>query len=392
MHSGQPICLTLKAGDRMASISSFKSVLVALAAVAAGMTGCAGGRARTAVMPDVEPVMRRVADAVLRDFPKPPPFDWGEGVLMAGMMRAGLALNEPRYVAFVQAWADHWRQAGLEPVLEGAPNAKIRGYCGHWGPGFPVLMLYEKTKDPAYLTMAQQVVDFIQTRATRTSDGGLGHWAGNKQLWVDTLYMACPPLANLGRIALREDLTQEAVRQLGVFARHCQDAKTGLFYHMYDEPTQRCVGVLWGRGNGWVAMSYVEVLRHLDRRSPEYAGLLADFRRLVRGLLATQDQASGLWHTVLDRPESYLETSATAMILCALLEAQRAGMIRLDGPGAVERAWAGLATKVNEQGRVMDVSGGTMPGSYDMYAARPRGTETWGTGAFLLAASALHTK
>jgi len=67
---------------------------------------------------------------------------------MAGMMQAGAALNEPRYVAFVQKWADHWHTKGIGPVLAGREDDKRRGYCGHWGPGFPVIMLYEKTRNP----------------------------------------------------------------------------------------------------------------------------------------------------------------------------------------------------------------------------------------------------
>jgi len=93
--------------------------------------------------------------------------------------------------------------------------------------------------------MTQQIADFIETKATRTSDGGLGHWSGNRQLWVDTLYMACPPLANLGRLTSRPEYVKEAAKQLQVFATHCRDEKTGLFYHMYDEPKDQRVGVLW---------------------------------------------------------------------------------------------------------------------------------------------------
>ncbi|MGB9626341.1 MAG: glycoside hydrolase family 88/105 protein [Phycisphaerae bacterium] len=341
----------------------------------------------------IDPVrqIRQVADRVLTDFPEPPPFDWGEGVLMAGMIQAGLATDEPRYVAFVQRWADHWRDKGLAPILAGAPQGEERGYCGHWGPGFPVVMLYEETKDPSYLATARQIAEFIETKATRTPDGGLGHWAGNYQLWADTLYMVCPLMASLGRIESRPAYTREAVRQLEIFTRHCRDNKTGLFYHMYDQPTAKRVGVLWGRGNGWVVMSYVEVLRNLDRTSPEFARLSADFQRLVRALLAVQDKDTGLWHTVLDRPDSYIETSASAMILYGFAEGTRLGLV--DGVDREEAAaWFGLCSKANDGGHVIDVSGGTSPAAYEAYANKVRGTESWGTGAFLLAASAVKTQ
>jgi unsaturated rhamnogalacturonyl hydrolase len=361
---------------------------LAVALVALG-SGCASRPASIPVQPSPEPLIRQVADAVLRDFPQPPPFNWGEGTMMAGMMRAGLVLDEPRYIAFVEKWADHWRASGLEQVLEGPPDAKMRAYCGIWGPGFPVALLYEKTGNPVYLQMCRQIAEFVTTRGTRTPEGGLGHWGGNHQLWADTLYMVCPLFTHLTRLTSDPAYLNEAVRQLEICARHAQDEKTGVFWHMYDDDLGKCVGVLWGRGNGWVTMSFVEVLGNLDRRSPKHAILQKQFGRQMDGLLAMQDPQAFLWHTVLDRPETYLETSASAMILVSLVDAQRLDLYQVRDKQLIPRTWAALAAKVDTNGRVFDVSGGTGPQTLEVYASKPRGTYTWGTGAFLLAASAL---
>lgn len=366
--------------------AAMRGGMVAAAMAAAAMAGC---EAQRALEPPVAPMMQTVADRVLDDFPEPPPFDWGEGVLMAGMMRAGLVLDEPRYVDFVKAWADHWRQQGLTAVLEGRPDARNRRYCGHWGPGYPVLLLHEKTGNEAYLDMTRQIADFIMTRATRTSDGGLGHWGDNHQLWVDTLYMVGPPFAHLSRLTGDERYLQEAVRQIDIYQRHTQDEETGLFWHMYDDEQKQRVGTLWARGNGWVAMTYVMVLAQLDPDSPAFERLHRDFTRQMDALLRVQDRDSMLWHTVLDHSETYLETSSTAMILSSLVEARRLGLYEPKDPGVIPRTWTALAAKVDEDGHVFDVSGGTMPTAVEEYAAKVRGTYTWGTGAFLLAAAAL---
>jgi rhamnogalacturonyl hydrolase YesR len=347
-----------------------------------GAGGCRAG-ARETWSPPPRPLIHKAARAVIRDFPESPPFNWGEGVLMAGMMRAGVVLQEPAYVDFVRRWADHWRRVGI-----GALMAE-RGYCGHWGPGLPLLMLHEYTGDRAYLQMAEEILAFMQTRAFRTSEGFPGPNNQFKQVWVDVLFMCCPVYTHMARATSRPELIREGATLLDICARRCQDGKTGLFYHMYDEPSGKHVGPLWARGNGWVTMSYVEILRSLDRNSPDFKKLSAQFGRQVDGILSTQDPATGLWHTLQDRPDTYLETSATAMFLYGLVQAQRGGFVHLDAR-VLDRTWAGLANKVDEAGRVFDVSAGTdARNEVDRYITKPRGTFTWGTGAFLLAATEL---
>lgn len=333
--------------------------------------------------PPAEPLIRQVADRVLLDFPEPPTFNWGEGVLMAGMMRAGAALHEPRYIEFVRKWADYWQQRGIEPLME------ERGYCGHWGPGLPVLMLYEQNPDVGYRRMTRQILVYMQRRATRTSEGFPGPSEKLRQIWVDVLFMCCPVYMHASRDFSRPELVSEAVRLLDICARHCQDPRISLFYHMYDQDKARTVGPLWGRGNGWVAMSYMEVLPHLDRDSTDYQRLNTQFQNLVKGIIATQDPGSDLWHTILDRPDTYLETSATAMFLYAFTKAQRERIVQLD-PTFLPRTWSALAGKVDGQARVVGVSAGTdARDELDRYTKKPVGTFTWGTGAFLLAASEL---
>jgi hypothetical protein len=51
--------------------------------------------AAEALNPDPQPLIRKVADRVMEDYPKPVKFNWGEGVLMAGMMRGRGAERAP---------------------------------------------------------------------------------------------------------------------------------------------------------------------------------------------------------------------------------------------------------------------------------------------------------
>ncbi|NQT86028.1 glycoside hydrolase family 88 protein, partial [bacterium] len=332
--------------------------------------------------PDPKATVKVVADAVLRDFPKPPSFNWGEGVLLSGMMRAYRLTQDERYLEFVCDFADHWHKQGIVSTL------RKRGYCGHWGPGHAILMLYEVTKDKRHLALADEINAFMMHQAERTKDGGLSHFNGKPQLWVDTLDMCCPVLSHSARIKGEPKLQAEAVRQLEVFAKHLQDPETRLFYHMWDERSGKCTPSFWARGNGWVVMSYAEVLKHEKADSPARTRLAAAFGKQLASVVRLQDRRTGLWHTVLDQPDTYLETSASAMILFALAECRNLKLIDVSHAEAMRRAWAGLATQVDASGRVVGVSAGTGPSGKAGYVARKAGTYTWGTGAFLHAACA----
>lgn len=365
------------------------SVRVWLCVVPAVAAGCNLGGRPAGLQPAPASLIRQVADRVVADFPEPPPFDWGEAVLMTGMMRAGATLSEPRYVEVVKRWADRWDREGLTRILAGSPDERLRGRCGHWAPGLPILMLHERNDEETYLAMADQIASFITDRAARTTDGGLTCAEDTPQLHADALYMACPVLARLAMASGRPELLEEAITQLDIYTDHLQDKNSGLLYRSYDDTNGKVAGGLWGRGNAWAAMAYIETLKHMERGKPRFEELAADFRQLTSGLLAVQNPETHLWHTVLDRPETPLETSASAMILASLADARQWGLLRTGNRRALNDAWSALAARVDDAGRVTGVSSSTLPRAVEAYTTELQGTFPWGTGAFLMAAAAL---
>ena len=168
---------------------------------------------------------------------------------MSGMMQAYVLTHDVRYLDFVRQFADHWSQTGIESLLA------EKGYCGHWGPGYPLWQLYEQTHDPRYATLARQIIGFMSERAERTADGGLSHFNGKPQLWVDTLAMCCPVFSLGSRLDKQEAWQAESVRQLQVFSSHLRDPQTGLYYHMWEQASGRRTPSFWARGNGWVVLA-----------------------------------------------------------------------------------------------------------------------------------------
>ena len=268
-----------------------------------------------------------------------------------------------------------------------APSAAIAAIGD---PARRCVELYEATKDRRALELAQQIAAFIGHDAERTRDGGLSHFAGKRQLWDDTLFMVCPVLAPLGRVTAQAGLAGRGRAAVADFRRPSpRSARRAALSHVGrgDRRAQPLfLGPRQRLGRHVVRRSVEE---HAGRRAPTGRGWSTAIASCSAALVARQDRQSGLWHTVLDDPSSYGETSATAMIVYSMIEGRRLHLLDAAYDEPIERSWAGLSTQVNNMGQAIGVSGGTGPGDRESYLARPQGVYPWGTGAMLMAASAM---
>jgi rhamnogalacturonyl hydrolase YesR len=83
------------------------------------------------------------------------------------------------------------------------------------------------------------------------------------------------------------------------------------------------------------------------------------YRDHARGIASFQS-GSGLWHQLLDRTDSYLETSATAIFTYAYARGINRGWIdaKTYAPATL-LAWNAVTTKINEKGQVVGTCVGT---------------------------------
>lgn len=328
---------------------------------------------------------RGVADHLIRTPAESYPFNWGEGVQQIGLMKVAERTGEAAYVDYMERWARLYTGQDLDGLLDIKAPARTNrpGYCGYWSPATAILYLHRARPRPEYQKLAEGVAAFVRKGAERSPEGALGHWIGSHQLWVDTLYMACPLLAGLGS---RKDI-DDAARQIVLYAKHLQDGKTGLFYHMWDWQTGERSPSLWGRGNGWVLMSIADTMEAMKPGDAQYRQLTEIAQRMAKGLAATQNR-EGMWHTVLDDPASYPEASATSMFAYGLLKLARLKVLEASEVRPVaQRGWAAVNAKYVVDGKVTGVSAGTDPGGNENYRRIRLGSQTWGTGAYLMAGS-----
>jgi rhamnogalacturonyl hydrolase YesR len=112
-------------------------------------------------------------------------------------------------------------------------------------------------------------------------------------------------------------------------------------------------------------------------------------RTQIRAISALQS-GRGLWHQMLDRNDSYLETSASAMFVYGIAHAINRGWISPVTYGSIaQTGWLGLSAQINAKGQVENTCvGTTFAGDQTYYYNRPVSVyAVHGYGPVLLAGS-----
>ncbi len=240
-------------------------------------------------------------------------------------------------------------------------------------------------------------------QAPRNSLGALDHLDPRTTLgrlyapsiWVDSLVMVGMTAALTGEALDDERLVGFAHAQPVLYATTLQDPATGLFRHAYlyergrTRPTD---DVFWLRGNGWVAVALVELLATMQPDQPEHLSTRIILRRLAEGLWAHRS-SEGTWHTIIDAPRTYEETSGTALVAYALAKGARLGLLPAEYRTAAAQTLRTLGRRVRirrGQSVVSGTSGPTIPSRASGYALVPRLADVpYGVGAFLLLSAEL---
>ena len=192
--------------------------------------------------------------------------------------------------------------------------------------------------------------------------------SGQTRFWIDDMYMLTILQLEAYRATKDAKYLDRAAHEMTAYLRKLQQPN-GLFYHAEDVP------FFWGRGNGWVAAGMTEMLLTLPASHPERAEILASYRKMMAELASNQN-ADGMWRQLIDKPESWEESSSTGMFTFAMIEGVRHGWLNEETYGPVaRRAWIALAGFVDQHGDVTNICVGTnKQNSYDYYLARPRST------------------
>ncbi|MFP9114544.1 glycoside hydrolase family 105 protein [Flavobacterium sp. RHBU_3] len=202
--------------------------------------------------------------------------------------------------------------------------------------------------------------DFISNKEHRLSDGTLARLRPLKNsLWLDDMYMGIPALAQLSLYTGEKKYMDDAVKQFKQFVPRMFNTEKGIYMHGWIEGMEPHPQFHWGRANGWALLTATELLDILPENHPDRAYVLAQYRAHVKGLAAYQS-ATGFWHQLLDRNDSYLETSATAIYTYCIARGVNNGWLNAEAyaPMAV-LGWNAVSTKINDKGEVEGTCVGT---------------------------------
>ncbi|HEY3876109.1 MAG TPA: glycoside hydrolase family 88 protein [Candidatus Kapabacteria bacterium] len=324
---------------------------------------------------DPKAIIRTVSESFIERYrPESQSTDWGQSLAMYGLLR-GLTVDEnPK----VRAYLRRWIQFHLSERLW------VHYFCGSWS--FALLYPDIVREFPKFKMQldetALRIYEFIRDKALRNGEGFLLHNIDLPHLYIDTVYYSSALLARIGPY-LNVPWEDEAVKQIVLHLDRLQDGNKPFFIHCEENHGGKRSEGSWARGNGWVMMTLAEILPLLDKKSTRYKSLAAIFEQLGTALAKLQTKR-GLWRTILDDKTSDEEASASAMFLFAYLRAQRLGMKWVPAK-VVENGIRGLMDVVDRDGRVLEVSEGTWPGTLAYYKSLSTGEWWWGTGAFLLA-------
>lgn len=318
------------------------------------------------------------------------------GVLTIGMMQTADVLDDKKYSDYSQHnFAFIFDNLSYFETLYKAKAGKVEygsvfnitnlDACGAMSAGlFDVDALAQRKDYKAYL---ERSAAYILTKQMRLPDGTLARPQPRfGTLWADDMFMSIPFLARMGKLTGDNKYFDDAIKQVENFNKYLYDPATGLFFHNYYNDDQTNGVGHWGRSNGWIAMAQVELLNNLPANHPKRTELIKLLLRQIVGYARYQDQ-TGLWHQLLDKPDSYLETSVTAMYTYAVARAVNQGWINEKYIAIAREGWKGLASKVTADGQLQDVCIGTnMDTDIKFYYTRPTElNDTHGLGALLLA-------
>ena len=295
-------------------------------------------------------------------------YEWG--VTYSGMLQMAAATNDTAYLDYVK------RRVNL--LANSAPYfRRVLDDTGSIDDGIHRMLKPSSLDDSGAMALGMiqtflvnpnenirplidNYLNYIMYHEFRLPDGTFARNRPQKNsLWLDDMYMSMPAIAFMGKLTGEKRYFDEAVRQALLFKEHMWIPEKNLFRHAWIQGMGEHPSFFWGRANGWAIMALSKVLDVLPPEHEGYNQVMELLRAHIRGLAVLQS-GKGLWHQLLDRNDTYLETSASAMFVYVIANAINNGWIcKKTYLPVVSLGWAAVAGQINSIGQVEGTCVGT---------------------------------
>lgn len=220
------------------------------------------------------------------------------------------------------------------------------------------LELYIQTKQASYLNMGKNFADKqwgppegprAKPESHMYYEQGLT-W--QTRLWIDDMFMITAVQAQATRATNESKYIDRAAKEMVVYLDSLQK-DNGLFHHAPDVP------FFWGRGNGWIAAGFAELLRTMPGDHANRERIMNGYKKMMATLLKYQTK-EGMWRQLIDDPESWPETSCTGMFTFAIITGVKNEWLdkEMYGPAA-RKGWLALTTYLDGNADIREVCQGT---------------------------------
>jgi rhamnogalacturonyl hydrolase YesR len=268
---------------------------------------------------------------------------WEQGVTMQAFLEQG---DRDTVIALAKEAAYRRVPDGRCAMIR--PNEGVTDPCSA---GEALLYAYKETGDRELGDACDALLEWALRLAPRNGDGIVYHVEDRREFWVDSIYMFPPYLAAAGR-------HDEAIKQIWGYAARLRDNRSGMFYHIWDDGAGAFVRkAFWGVGNGWAAAGVARVIDSLPERMSDEREKLAELDRGLIGALLERVRPDGLFHDVVDDPETFVETNLSQMLAYSIYRGIRSGWLPDSYEREAVRLRAAARSMVDKFGLVRGVCG-----------------------------------
>jgi len=226
-------------------------------------------------------------------------YPWEQGVLAQAFLESG----DAEETIMLAREAVHRQIEDGRPAMVGSWDP-VTDPCGN---GEAIRFAWERTGDPLFEQALKKLKDWALNKAPRSEGGIVYHISARPEFWVDSAYMLPPFLACIGEYG-------EALKQIDGYYDTLFVEEKGLLGHIYDDGAKRWVRRdVWATGNGWAIAGMSRIIDALpDSMVDDKQRLIGRVRQILDSAVKYL-RADGLFHDVLDNPQTFVETNFAQM-------------------------------------------------------------------------------